>query len=402
MRNDGFWLPQRRFLAANYLFYFAMQALTVPFMAVFLKLRGFSVSDIGTLMAAKMAIAMIAPYLWATLADRYGRRTLMIKLGVGLSLLGFAGLFVAEGFWPTAVALLLFGASWSGILAQLEVLTLSALRPRVEFYSRIRTWGSLGFLLMVMLAGGLFERWSVTLMPWVGCGLLVVMLLFALPLRGSDEETRQAHVDNWGGVNWLRVGTFMLFAFCLNASHGAFYGFYVLYLQSLGIGEGVAGMLVASGVVAEMALFTLTPRLLKRVSLEWLMIACGMLAILRWYLTAEMSSPLGQLPANLLHAASFSLAHVCAMQFIHHEFRPGIQGRVQALYRSLSFSGGGALGVYFSGQLWLRQPEQIWWLAMGLATTALLVALGFKGLHDNKRMESRGEQQSEPGADSTV
>ncbi|SDJ94418.1 MFS transporter, PPP family, 3-phenylpropionic acid transporter [Ferrimonas sediminum] len=391
MTNDGFWQPQRRLLAANYLFYFAMQALTVPFMAVFLKLRGFSAPDIGTLMAAQMAIAMIAPYWWASLADRYGRRTLMTKLGVALSLLGVAGLLLAEGFWPTAAALLLFGFSWSGILAQLEVLTLSALRPHVERYSRIRTWGSVGFLVMVVLAGWLFERWSVVLMPWVGCGLLLVMLVFSLPLRCVEEASHRVLAESWSGINWLRVGTFVLFAFCLNASHGAFFGFYVLYLQSLGISEGVAGVLVASGVVAEVALFALTPRLLRRVSLEWLMIACGMLALVRWYLTAEMTSPWGQLPANLLHAASFSLAHVCAMQFIHHEFRPGIQGRVQALYRSLSFSGGSALGVYFSGQLWQRHPEQIWWLAMGLATVALLVALGFKGLHDNKRMESRGD-----------
>ncbi|WP_417347873.1 MFS transporter [Ferrimonas sp.] len=386
MNESRFWQPQRQLLAANYLFYFAMQALTVPFMAVFLKLRGFSAPEIGTLMAAQMVMAMVSPYLWATLADRPGRRALVTKLGVVLSLLGFASLFLAQGFWSTAAALLLFGFSWSSILSQLEVLTLTALSPRVERYSRVRTWGSLGFLVMVALAGWLFERWSVALMPWIGSGLLVLMLLFALPLRSGGDTHQAPAGGNWGGIHWPRVALFMLFAFCLNASHGPFYGFYVLYLQTLGINESLAGVLVASGVVAEVVLFALTPRLLRRVPLDWLMIACGMLALLRWLLTAEMDSPWGQLLANLLHAASFSLAHVCAMQFIHHEFRAGIQGRAQALYRSLSFSGGGALGIYISGHLWQSHPEQIWWLAMGLALTSLLAALVSKALHYNNRM----------------
>ncbi|WP_169307026.1 MFS transporter [Ferrimonas sediminicola] len=389
-------------MAANYLCYFAIQALTVPFMGVYLKLRGFDAPQIGALVAIQMVIAMVAPYLWASLADRGGRRALLTKAGVALSLLSFGGLFLVGGFWPTAAILALFSFSWSSILSQLEVLTLALLRPQVELYSRIRSWGSIGFLVMVALAGWMFERWSVALLPWVGSGLLLAMLLFSLPLNEGDEPDPEARLSGWDGVHWPKATLFLLFAFCLNASHGAFYGFYVLYLQSLGISESVAGMLVAAGVVAELGLFVLMPRLLRRWPLDRLMIACGMLALLRWYLTAQTHTPWGQVPANLLHAASFSLAHVCAMQFIHHEFAPGIQGRVQALYRSLAFSGGGALGVFFSGLLWQRHPGQIWWLAMGLAATALLVALISKGLNYNNGMVHRSDRDAEPCPDPAV
>ncbi|SDJ94377.1 MFS transporter, PPP family, 3-phenylpropionic acid transporter [Ferrimonas sediminum] len=394
----NFWQPQRQLLAANYLFYFAMQGLTVPFMGIYLDLRGFSAPEIGTLMAAQMTTAMVSPYLWASLADYSGRRASVAKLGVTLALAGFAGLFIAQGFWETAAALMAFSFSWSGILAQLEVLTLSSLKPRTELYSKIRSWGSVGYLLMVIAAGWAFERWDAGLLPWLGVALLAAMIGFTLALRGAAEPPQRQSAD-WSGIHWSRVGLYLAFAFSLNASHGGYYGFYVLYLQTLGISESMAGVLLACGVMAEVGLFALMPRLLRRIALDRLMILCGALALLRWYLTAQMTTVAGQLPAQLLHAASFALAHACAMQFIHHEFKPGIQGRMQALYGSLAFSGGGALGIYLSGHLWQQHPERVWQLAMALSMLSLLMALLSRSLGYNKRIADGQDHDPQPCAE---
>ncbi|TKB49840.1 MFS transporter [Ferrimonas sediminicola] len=391
--TNRFWQPQRQLLAANYLFYFAVQGLTVPFMGIYLDLRGFDAPQIGTLMAAQMATAMVSPYLWASLADASGRRAGIAKLGLALALTGFAGLLFAQGMLATGAALMAFSFSWSGILAQLEVLTLSSLKPRTELYSKVRSWGSVGYLAMVIAAGWAFDQWDAGLLPWIGVGLLATMLWFTLALDNGDESHGTRSTGSWLGIRWSRVALYLLFAFSLNASHGAYYGFYVLYLQTLGISESVAGLLVASGVLAEVGLFALMPRLLRRVALDRLMIVCALLALLRWLVTAQVSSPLGQLPAQMLHAASFALAHACAMQFIHHEFAPGIQGRMQALYGSLAFSGGGALGIYFSGQLWADQPGRIWQLAMALAAVSLVAALLSRGLGYNRRV---AQQAGEP------
>ncbi|WP_051216073.1 MFS transporter [Ferrimonas futtsuensis] len=392
--TTGFWQPQRQLLAANYLFYFAIQGLTVPFMGIYLDLRGFHAPEIGSLMAVQMATAMISPYLWASLADATGRRALVAKSGLALALVGFSGLFLAQGFWSTAAALVAFSFCWSGILAQLEVLTLSSLKPRTELYSKVRSWGSVGYLAMVIVAGWAFDQWDAGLLPWIGVAVLGAMLWFTLALNNGNGETAEVSKGSWQGVHWPKVLLYLLFAFSLNASHGAYYGFYVLYLQTLGIGESVAGLLVASGVLAEVALFALMPRLLRRVSLDRLMIACALLALMRWFITSQMVTPLGQLPAQLLHAASFALAHACAMQFIHHEFHPGIQGRVQALYGSLAFSGGGALGIYLSGHLWAEQPERVWQLAMALALVSLVAAGLSRACSYNLRVASPGGQES--------
>ena len=56
--------------------------------------------------------------------------------------------------------------------------------------------------------------------------------------------------------------------------------------------------------------------------------------------------------AQALHAATFGIYHGSAIQLIHRYFRGRHQGRGQALYSSLSFGAGGAVGALYSGYTW--------------------------------------------------
>ena len=56
--------------------------------------------------------------------------------------------------------------------------------------------------------------------------------------------------------------------------------------------------------------------------------------------------------AQSLHAVTFGVYHVTAIQMIHQLFKGRHQGRGQALYSSLSFGAGGAIGSVYSGFAW--------------------------------------------------
>jgi PPP family 3-phenylpropionic acid transporter len=53
-----------------------------------------------------------------------------------------------------------------------------------------------------------------------------------------------------------------------------------------------------------------------------------------------------------LHAATFGTFHASAIHLVHHYFRGRLQGRGQALYSSVSFGAGGAMGSLASGYAW--------------------------------------------------
>jgi PPP family 3-phenylpropionic acid transporter len=83
------------------------------------------------------------------------------------------------------------------------------------------------------------------------------------------------------------------------------------------------------------------------------MILTLILATLRWILTAWFVDNVAILLfAQCLHAATFGIYHAVAIQYIHKEFKGMHQGRGQALYSSVSFGAGIALGSLISGYLW--------------------------------------------------
>jgi PPP family 3-phenylpropionic acid transporter len=78
-----------------------------------------------------------------------------------------------------------------------------------------------------------------------------------------------------------------------------------------------------------------------------------LVAAVRWVMVGVFPESLVlMLVAQLLHAATFGAFHASAIHLVHHYFRGRHKGRGQALYSSLSFGAGGAVGSLISGYAW--------------------------------------------------
>jgi len=167
-----------------------------------------------------------------------------------------------------------------------------------------------------------------------------------------------------------RVLAFFAAVFLMQMSHGPYYAFYSIYLQDFGYSKSSIGMLWSIGVLAEVLLFVFMHRLMHRYSAVLILLVSLALAALRWLLIGYFPDVLVLLVlSQLLHAASFGSFHAAAIHLVHGYFRGRHQGRGQALYSSLSFGAGGAVGTFSSGIVW----EQ--WGAPLAYTMASAVAL---------------------------
>ena len=368
---------QLMLLSGSYWSYFALLGLLVPYWSLFLDHRGFSSHEIGELLAIFMATRILTPTLWAAIADRSGHRLALIRLGAGLSLIFFLGFFHPGGYWWLALVLALFASFWSAILPQLEVVTLTRLGAQSEQYSRVRLWGSVGFILLVVSAGLLFERFSVEWMIPLGVILLAALGLFSLCLDHSEQPAGDASdAPVWHLLKQPPILLFFGANLMLQVSHGPYYSFFVLYLQQLGYSESFAGYQIALGVIAEVLIFLKAGALLTHLGARNLLLVSMALSTLRWLLTPLVADNAWLLSGcQLLHAASFGTAHAASMQFLHHWFRGKHRGKGQALYASLSFGIGGALGALASGYLWLDGQGALmtWWMAALAAAMATLM-----------------------------
>lgn len=362
-------------LSSFYFLYFALLGTLVPYWSLYLNDLGFSAFAIGALMAIPQLTKLGAPNVWGWLADRSGRRLGVIRAGNLLAAVAFLPVFWVDAVWPMAMMLLCFSMFWNAVLAQFEVLTLNTLGRQAKRYSLVRLWGSVGFIVAVLVVGALLEQFDTALLPWVMSGLLWLLWLGTQLL---PPDTPQAHIKkahHQGGMFALLarkdMQVFLCAAFFMQLSHGPYYAFYSLYLDSLGVSQFSVGALWALGVLAEVVLFLVMHRVMARLSLHRILIGSLLLAALRWLMIGWADgNMLVLLIAQCLHAATFGSFHAACIAWVHQHVGAAQAGQGQALYSSLGFGAGWAVGAGLSGLLWDQYGADLFIAAAAFAALA--------------------------------
>lgn len=379
-------------LSSFYFFYFGALGVLAPFWGLYLKELEFDALAIGQLMAIPLATKIIAPYVWGWLGDHLGQGMRIVRMGSLLTALIFVAVFFVEDFWPLALAMVLFSFFWNAVLPQFEVVTFRYLGPKVERYARVRLWGSVGFILAVLALGVAVDavgpRIILPVMLVIYVAIWVSSLLVADPERHPHPHV-QGHIIRV--IARPSVLAFLVACFLMQAGHGGYYVFYSIYMEDMGYSKTLIGGLWALGVIAEVVVFIYMHQLLDRFGARKVLLASFFLAALRWLLIGlfPQSMPL-MLLAQLLHAATFGTFHAAAIHLVHHYFVGKHQGRGQALYSSVSFGAGGALGSLFAGIMWDTLGPFMTFLASTLVSLlALLIA--WVWVKDEVRTQANGQ-----------
>lgn len=359
-------------LSGFYFFYFATLGALIPYWGLYLKSLGFGPVQIGELVAIILATKIIAPNIWGWIADHTGKRMVIVRSACLLATLTFAGVFLGHGYAWLALVMSLFSFFWNAALPQFEATTLNHLGAETHRYASIRLWGSIGFIVAVTGLGAWFESAGMDLLPGVLVALFTGIWLVSLlvPERAAGHRPLD-HEPLRKVLARPAVVSLLLVCFLIQASHGPYYTFYSLYLAEHGYSETLIGQLWAWGVVAEIGVFLRMHRWLPRLGARRLLLAATALTTLRWLLTAAFVEQLWIMAvAQTLHAASFGVYHAVAIHLVHRLFTGRHQGRGQALYSSLSFGAGGAVGSVAAGYLWDGVGAE--WMYVAAALTAAL------------------------------
>ncbi|WP_438971394.1 MFS transporter [Methylophaga sp.] len=378
-------LPYWR-LSGFYFFYFACLGVLVPYWSLYLKWEGFSASDIGELTAILLASRIIAPNVWGWIADHHGQRMRIVRFASFAATLVFAAIFYNQSYMWVAGTLLLFSFFWNASLPQFEVTTLQHLGDYSHHYSKVRVWGSIGFIVIVMALGWLLEFFEPSIVPIAL--FLSTAGIWLVSLSVPESASRHMTLSQVSLKTLLKrpaVIAFLIMCFLMQASHGPYYTFYTIYLEENGYGRGLIGQLWALGVFAEVIIFLFMHRWLPKLGLRYVLLASLLLSVLRWLLIALFPQNLPILTfAQLLHAASYGTYHAAAIAWVHRHFTGKTQGRGQALYSSVSFGAGGALGSLISGYLWLT-PGPMWTYLLAAVSSLIAFVISYIWLKDDDR-----------------
>lgn len=344
--------PQTRFsglsLAWRLGFLYAALFLVVgcylPYLPVWLDWRQLDADEIAVLLATPLFARILFTPAISFAADRLGsRRAILIALAWG-SLLSFLLLWASAGFWQMLGASLLLAINWTTIMPLIETVAVSGIRARALDYGRVRLWGSLSFIVASFGAGILIGKLGpgVVLPLLVGATTLMVFAAHLLPREfagtGAAAPSLLRGLKLEDALGLVRAPLFLLFllaASLIQASHALYYSFGTLNWRAQGIPDSAIGMLWSVGVIAEVALFAVSGRVIAACGTARLLMLAGLIATVRWALMA-LDPPL--LPTALLqtlHAMSFGAAHLAAIHFMTHAVPEDRAATAQGVYAAI-------------------------------------------------------------------
>lgn len=378
--NGGVTRPPWAAFAAVSFAYFASIGFFTTYAPLWFKSLGYSALAIGVISSLQAWTRVFVPYAWGWLADHTGRRVWLLR-AAALSSLAVGSLLLPAHSWgwlPLCVFLLFICNG--GVVPLSESALARFLQTGggmdTNRYGRIRVWGSIGFIFSVTAAGFLLEWVGIEAFAWVMCALLLGLCVATarLPSRvdaAAEQGTQDGSV--WQVLRQPRVRWFFATIFFTVLGHTSLYTFLSLYLDDLGYGKSVVGLVWAVSVLAEIAFFWVGSKWAGQVRpVRWLWWA-AVLCVLRFGSIAGFGQVMAVLvAAQLLHAVTFAAQHAACTALLG-EFFPGrLRGRGQALYAVLGYGVSGVIGGLGGGLLTQHLGfEAVFWAATASAVLAV-------------------------------
>jgi len=187
-------LPYWR-LSGFYFFYFAFIGAFAPYWSLYLQSLEFNALQIGVLMSLLLITRIFSPAVWGWLADHTGKRVRVVQIAAVTGFLSFCGFFLGKSFAWIFFIMFLMSFFWSASLPLMEAITLSHLGDRTDKYGRIRSWGSVGFVLAVVGVGYILDRVEIIWLLWIVLGFKfrIVIFSYQIPEKEIISHTTGHH-----------------------------------------------------------------------------------------------------------------------------------------------------------------------------------------------------------------
>lgn len=375
-------------LACFYGALFLILGIHLPYLPIWLDLRGLTAEQIAIVTAAPLFLRVFITPTVAMMADSTGSHRRLIN-GLAWTALALTLLLAsAHGFLAIFLLAVPLAISFSTIIPLTETVAVAGVRAHGLDYGRMRLWGSITFVAAGFIGGSLIDHVGANAV--IGCMLVAVAATAAfawlLPeragrattatpssppnpvLRGSMKEARKLV----GSPVFL---AFLLAAGAAQGAHGMFYTFGALAWHAQGISTAWVGALWAIAIAGEVALFAYSGSVVRRWGPVTLMVAAAVAAVVRWTLMSLSPPLLALIPLQTLHTLTYGASHLGAMHFISRAVPESAQGTAQALYATVAaglLMGGATL---VSGWLYARAGEHAYLAMAALAATGFAAAL---------------------------
>ena len=362
----------------QYFLYFGAMGVFLPYFNLYCLKIGFTGFQIGSLSAVRAAVLILFSILWGILADRKDiRRPIYILCSIVSTALWALFLFTTD-FRFMLVITIVYGAFYAPIISFLEAFAMDVLGKTKHRYGRTRAWGSIAFITVVIVLGKMIDRYDV--------GIVIALVLVFSTAQAVAATTmprissrRPAHPHDAVRLFSGHTVVFLLCAFLMLVSHGAYYGFFSIHLAQLGHGGSFIGICWALASTAEVVVMINSGKLFTRFSFKQVLAVSFAVAAMRWGILYASQSAMVILASQLLHAITYGAFHMAGILYMDQLAPAADKTLGQALNNAVTYGLGLTVGFFVSGVLYETGNNAP--LFLFSAGTAAVGGLLFSGFH---------------------
>ncbi|RTL50801.1 MAG: MFS transporter [Bradyrhizobiaceae bacterium] len=380
-------LRGRRFARRVGLFYASIVGvggIYLPFFPVWLRAIGIDPYWIGLITAAPaISRFTVLPPITAAAERRQMLRGAIIAMAF-LSAFGFVLLGLLHQPLAILIVFALIACVWTPLTPMTDGYTLKGLQRHRLDYGPLRLWGSAAFIATALGCGWLADFIAARHLIWIVVAAAFVSALIALrlePLERPDMRARSLMRAN----ALLRQPLFiaiMATAALVQGSHAAYYSFASISWQAAGLRGLTIAMLWSIGVIAEIAVFALSPRFTLSPALIVAIGASG--AALRWFITAQEPPVAVLAVVQLMHGLSFGMTHIGTVlllaRSVPHHVLASAQGYLTA---AIGFTS--SVMMIVSGLIYARAGLHVYYAMSAMGLMGLIVIASVRARLDRAR-----------------
>ncbi len=342
----------RGILAVQYFLYFGAMGMYLPFFNLYCYQLGFSGWQIGALSATRSVTLILLSIVWGLLADRFhSRRWIYIACNFISAALWGLFLLTAEFYWMLAITVI-HGIFYAPLIPFLEAFAMEALGRDKKRYGRMRAWGSVAFILVVLALGRGIDVYGVKIIISLIFAGAWAQALTALGFPKTAAPVERARAGDWRRLLTPRLAVFQICGFLMLVSHGAYYTFFSIHLANLGYDTAFIGLSWAVASTAEILAMFFSERIFKRFRYESVLVFSFAVAVLRWGGLWAATSATALLLLQVLHAMTYGTFHMASILYMDHLAPPQSKTLGQVVNNAVSYGLGLMAGFFLSGALY--------------------------------------------------
>jgi PPP family 3-phenylpropionic acid transporter len=311
----------------------------LPYMPLYYRSLGFSLAELGSILALGALVGLLASPSWGALSDRMRGSPLVLVAAAATALAGTALLALSITPFVVIAGAALLGAGIAGVSPIVDARALETAGANRSGFGPLRAWGSISYIVAVLGTGIAVDTWGLRSLFAVLSTMLVLTAIVGLALkpavRDRPFQTGSRPLRDAGRLFGPRgLGVFLLGAFMTWLGMSAVLTFTPIRFSELGAGASVVGLGGAIAAGVEVPLMLRFPALAARWGSDRLMIAGSGLFAARAVVAALATDSTVLLAASVFGGLGFALFAIGGTTYVSEHVPPELAATAQASSRA--------------------------------------------------------------------